>query len=433
MHEVLDQENSISPLDLYHYLVWEKRCLAATPDEFQRLFELVARRLDSERFMRVRPYGKIGDRKMDGAFWADGVVFQVYSPDEVTQTKLTSKIETDLGGTHDELGKKLEEWVFVYNTRRGVPPDVPLNLHEYQREYPDVDISSMSEYDLWKRARDELEAQERAEILGTPPAGWDQHFGGDNGGDNQGRVVILHETQRPVDLNAATEALKPERPYGPPLRIQYSLDEMSWEEAATKQEKEIRQLMENVSDELARFAIFGLSHIPLLVHLGFVLTDRVDVRLFQYHRDEKSWAWGDAPEYSDFPIEASLLEDRTDEEVDVVVRVSLSEQVSPYDTQEVVDADSLDIDLQVQDPDVLWLGNPEQLTELQESFRRALKNIRRKAPRCRKIHLFYAGPAPGAVAVGRSINPTMNPPVVTYDYLHNRSPRYERAVTLSGL
>jgi len=115
------------------------------------------------------------------------------------------------------------------------------------------------------------------------------------------------------------------------------------------------------------------------------------------------------------------------------VRVSLSEQILPHDTRAIVGDNSPEVDIGIDNPDVLWLRNPSELEELQKVFRRVLKNIRRKVPHCARIHLFYAGPAPGAVAIGQSINPTMNPTVVTYNYTRNRSPRYEQSITLDKL
>jgi hypothetical protein len=51
-------------------------------------------------------------------------------------------------------------------------------------------------------------------------------------------------------------------------------------------------------------------------------------------------------------------------------------------------------------------------------------------PRARLWHLFYAGPAPVAVAVGQQINPTMYPPVQLYEYRHKENPRYRSSIRL---
>ena len=40
---------------------------------------------------------------------------------------------------------------------------------------------------------------------------------------------------------------------------------------------------------LSRFAVFSLSQIALCIHLGFVLSDRLEVMHFQFDRDRKTW------------------------------------------------------------------------------------------------------------------------------------------------
>jgi hypothetical protein len=51
---------------------------------------------------------------------------------------------------------------------------------------------------------------------------------------------------------------------------------------------------------------------------------------------------------------------------------------------------------------------------------------------CRRVHLYYAGPAPGAVQFGRAYNPRMNPELSVYEYRRGESPSYERVLVLNG-
>ena len=127
-----------------HWLQWELKCVDASGDEFQKLFESVIKKTDS-RFMTIRPYGNIGDRKCDGLFYEDKVIFQVYSPDELTMANTQKKIAEDLelAVAHwKEQG--LTKWVFVYNTRRGLPPDIPKTLDEQKKKYPWLEIDHLS-------------------------------------------------------------------------------------------------------------------------------------------------------------------------------------------------------------------------------------------------------------------------------------------------
>jgi hypothetical protein len=91
---------------------------------------------------------------------------------------------------------------------------------------------------------------------------------------------------------------------------------------------------------------------------------------------------------------------------------------------------TVEIDMSVKKPDVMWLRSPDQLGVLSIKFRETLRAIRDHMPNCQQIHLFYAGPTGGAVTIGQQINPRMNPPVEIYEYSRQWTPRYRRAVTL---
>jgi hypothetical protein len=92
---MVDVPGGYDPFTLNHWLWWKLRCHEATPTEFQALFENVMKRVDAA-FVPIRPYGNIGDRKCDGLYFLEGVVFQVYSPDELKQAQVARKIEEDL-------------------------------------------------------------------------------------------------------------------------------------------------------------------------------------------------------------------------------------------------------------------------------------------------------------------------------------------------
>jgi adenylate kinase family enzyme len=160
------KSDEYDPITDHHWREFEIRRLKGTGDSFQQLFEDIMVR-SRPGFTRVRPYGNIGDRKCDGLFRSDSIVFQVYSPDELEQAKVQKKIDEDLAGAVEHWGDTLKEWVFVYNVKRGVPPDIPKTLQEKQKQYPDIKISQLSNDDLWEVARG-LSLQQRSEILGVP-------------------------------------------------------------------------------------------------------------------------------------------------------------------------------------------------------------------------------------------------------------------------
>lgn len=152
----------------HHWQEFEIRRLKRSSDDFQQLFEDIMVRARPG-FIRVRPYGNIGDRKCDGLFRDDSIFFQVYSPDQIDQAKVQKKINEDLDGAVEYWGDAIKTWSFVYNVRRGVPPDILETLQEKQKQYPSIKIDHLSNDDLWEITSG-LSIEHRNEILGLPPS-----------------------------------------------------------------------------------------------------------------------------------------------------------------------------------------------------------------------------------------------------------------------
>lgn len=423
------------PITLNHYLWYKYQCHECSPADFQRLFENIIKRSRPE-FMQIRPYGNIGDRKCDGLFIADGTIFQVYSPDELTQAEVKRKIDEDLDGAVDHWGERMKEWFFVYNVRRGLPPDIPGLLQEKKAQYPKLTLNHLSSDALWEIARG-LTLQQRSEILGAP-SGYEHLFLTSSATDadikqalENGWFVIVHDTMTPISLKAVADALDPCVPFGAPIRIRPYVGALPWDEAAAYQRAAVLDAVEKSRDVLPRFAVFSLSQIALCIHLGFTLSDRLEVRCFQFDRDERTWRWPEEGTDFDPTINVEgVPQGVRDEECEVVIRVSLSATISQEATREGAGHHPVEIDLSVPSPDVMWLRSPQQLSTLGKTFRRVLADIRNKVPNCTRIHLFYAGPTGGAIIVGQQINPRMNPPVELYEYSRQSKPNHQHALTL---
>jgi hypothetical protein len=250
----------------------------------------------------------------------------------------------------------------------------------------------------------------------------------------QNRVVIVHDIERPIDIDSVLYALEPAKPFGPPVRLSPSTPtgDGGWNQPAKFQEDEINRLLSSSSSP-PRFAVFSFAPIPLAIHLGYRLTDRIDVEAFQYHRDGNTWRW---PQIADVPAPSLKIEVTATENCelssasDAVIRVSLSAGIRHTETNDVTGEVPLEVDIGVNDPDVLWLREPAQLIELVKEFRNVLEEIRFSMPRCERIHLFYAGPTPGAIAIGQAINSKMNPSIWLYRYDRQKTPRYAHVLSL---
>jgi hypothetical protein len=415
-------EPPYDPELLYYWLLWRLKCSEATFDGFQQLFEQVMVRFKPG-FQSIRPYGNIGDRKSDGWLESEGTVYQVYAPDELKQSDVQQKIEEDLAGAVEYWASRgLKKWVFVYNVRRGLPPDIPGTIAQRRLKYPGLELSHMDNNGLWNIVS-KLSSQQRAEILGPPQAaGLDV---------KSGLFVVVHDILSPIDIRLVLEAINPNRSLGPPLRVHPDLD-AGWEAAATEQRLLVRDALAKSADVRPRFGIFALSPIPLLIHLGYVISDRVQVDLFQYDRERKSWTWdAELARTADLDIMVTgVPKGVVKSRGEVVVRVSLSARIATSDTATATANALAEIDIGVHKPSVMWLRTPEQLLALGRVFREVLQLLAERLPAAQIIHLFYAGPVGGAIVIGQAINPRMNPPVALYEYHRQRDPRFELVLTL---
>jgi hypothetical protein len=221
-------------------------------------------------------------------------------------------------------------------------------------------------------------------------------------------TAVALRGDHPLDWSTAAEALSPDFVLGTPQVLQVPTD-ASFDR---------------------RIAVFPMAPVSACISLGYHLTSRPHVRLFQHHRDERSWAWprrlapaqdivvsgldgephrGRAATFA-FHYSAAITDD------------VLIEAAAPLDFR---------VDFRVPQPSTAWLHHPDQLTWAALEARRAFERAVHLAPDAAEWHLFYAGPAPLAVAIGQLLNPTMYPPAIQlYEYRHKESPRYKPSIRL---
>jgi hypothetical protein len=285
--------------------------------------------------------------------------------------------------------------------------------------------------------RTSLTLQQRSEILGPPPLyGTAAAAVGSSPEDiarrlKQGRIVLLQDVLSPFDVQDTLAAIAPELPFGPPVSLAVKWPAESWVGAAQEQEALIDDVIRRSRETRARFAVFSLAPIPLAIHLGHLLSDRIVAELFQYDRERQTWCW-DEGRAGDAAIGVDgLPPQEIAGPTEVIVRVSLSATIRPADAVLVAGDCPVQVDLSVAHPDVMWLCHPGQIAAVERTFREVLRVLNRAVPDCVRIHVFYAGPTAGAIAIGRAINPRMNPEVALYEFHKARTPRYERVLTLN--
>lgn len=119
---------------------------------FQDWFVLLAGYAFGPDFEEVRPYGSHGDLKCDGRRVSAGAVFQCYAPEAMKEATLIAKIDEDFQGARAHWGGLMQEWVFVHNDARGLPPNAVQHIDGLRQAHTPLAIETWSEPELLKLA-----------------------------------------------------------------------------------------------------------------------------------------------------------------------------------------------------------------------------------------------------------------------------------------
>lgn len=166
--------------------------------------------------------------------------------------------------------------------------------------------------------------------------------------------------------------------------------------------------------ETQHVSLFALGPIPLLVHLGRELSDKVEIDLYQRHRDTEDWAW----KSSGVPVGYVLntIQEGEDPKC-VALCLSLSGSIHVNALPSGIDRrfTVYDLTLDRLAPSPLFLNTRGDLTRFRLAYQNALRTIGRNHPGVCDVHLFPAVPAPVAVLCGRELLPRIDPALLVYD------------------
>ena len=108
-------------------------------DGFQEFFSVVMAKLHGSDFVRVRPFGVLGDKGCDGYLQPSGQVFACYGAlngDGGKVAYLIGKMGMDYAKAAAALSAIMKEWHMVHNLVDGLPVEATLKLEELRRANP---------------------------------------------------------------------------------------------------------------------------------------------------------------------------------------------------------------------------------------------------------------------------------------------------------
>ncbi len=241
--------------------------------------------------------------------------------------------------------------------------------------------------------------------------------------------VIILEKDIPINEDNILEFLLPDNYESNILQLKYNIEDKNWDTIIKDMGLKINPLIKK--ERHYGLAVFSLGYISTSFYLGYLLTNRTKVKYSHYHRDTQSWMLYDIHTVSDLPkLETIIPNEKDFKNKEIIFKISLSAKI--LDEQ----LDDLGLDLNnkfeifVKRPTEIWLESEYQLFTLILKFRSLISIIINYD--IEKIHLFYAGPTAGAIALGRQINPRMTPPIQLYEFDRNRKPNYEKSILIGG-
>ena len=101
---------------------------------FQDFFSDVMQKLHGDDFIRVRPFGRKGDKGCDGYLQSTGRVYQCYGAVNGDKSKvdyLISKMEEDFAKAKNGIGDIMKEWYMVHNLVDGLPVEAVETLEKW--------------------------------------------------------------------------------------------------------------------------------------------------------------------------------------------------------------------------------------------------------------------------------------------------------------
>jgi hypothetical protein len=249
----------------------------------------------------------------------------------------------------------------------------------------------------------------------------------------QAALAVIHKTMddNPVTIDSANDVDALMLGKAEYLKVFEDFTPEGWEAAKGEAKTFYQEIKEAIKlNEYSRVCVFSLSHIPLLIYLGFLIGDKIPVTTFQYSRDANHWV-GCNPDGKSRLGELQVLSTARGEK-QLIVSISVSAPVHQEDIKEALGASLENYDelhIRVDNPKIDSVLYIEEVKQVQAAFKHSVEEMHGHK-RYEEIHLFVAVPAGLAIEIGRSINPSMWCHVNTYNYRFRETPKYQFALQI---
>tara|TARA_R110002012_G_scaffold116879_1_gene264691 strand:- start:3001 stop:4149 length:1149 start_codon:yes stop_codon:yes gene_type:complete len=180
------------------------------------------------------------------------------------------------------------------------------------------------------------------------------------------------------------------------------------------------------SDDCKHFSVFAFAPQPLLIKLGALLTDKLDVETFQLHREPKGWRWQAFDD--DFKF---IVKEPQNKTAPPALLFSLSDNVD-HERVRIVLGENLSLwEVTVESPHNDFLQSKIQLVLFRQAIRKLMVDIKKHHGNATPLHIFPVMPVSCCIELGRARMPKADMDWIVYD--HNPSnQKFTQSLVLSG-
>lgn len=158
-------------------------------------------------------------------------------------------------------------------------------------------------------------------------------------------------------------------------------------------------------------AVFALAPQPLLIKLGTLICDQLNVHVFQCHREGEKWTWPEDSSSVDFLFQKTKESDGSI----LAFVIDLSAQIVDDRITSVLGDNCTIYHLTIENPNRLFVKNVAIQEAFVQSFRIAMETLKNDNPGCRAIHVFPAMPQSLAIRAGMDYMPKADLPMIIYE------------------
>lgn len=153
--------------------------------------------------------------------------------------------------------------------------------------------------------------------------------------------------------------------------------------------------------------------MPLLMHLGYALGNKIPCEVFQRHRGSDRWKWKETGRPAVY--ETRLVKAGKSDQVAVILSLSAALEVEKLPAEIAQTATVYELTLANQTPDPTFLNTRADLSQFGIAYQGLLGLIQKEHGTLQQLDVFPAVPAPIAVLCGRELLPKVHPPLRIYD------------------